>query len=124
MMRRILPIRLPAVAKVIHSYYTILPNRSTHSESPTYVHELADELTMKVRCVGKSKKFAKHVHSMWSDKVDCIGSIIVQCLCYDVLNQSKTVVRIKLSKILCCYKISYIVVITQMVDFFYYVNEH
>ena len=44
----VLPLRLPTVEKVLHSYYTILSHRSTHSVSLTYVRTSTDELAMHV----------------------------------------------------------------------------
>ena len=34
-------LKLPAVAKMLPSYYTILPHCSTHTDSPTYISRQA-----------------------------------------------------------------------------------
>ena len=49
----------------------------------------------------------KLVLPLCSDSVDSIGSTIAQSLCYHDLNQSKTVVQIKLQNMFCRGKISY-----------------
>ena len=46
--------------------------------------------------VSKSKKFEKHVISLWGDLVDSISSIMEQRLCYHDFNQLMTVVQVKL----------------------------
>ena len=62
-MRQISLLRLPAVTKVLHSHYTILPYCSTHYDSSMYVCTMADHLAMHVAlCREKQEVPCMSVH--------------------------------------------------------------
>ena len=61
---------------MLHSYYTILPNCSTHPEMLMYLCTPADRLAMHVVLYWEKQEVLKNVLSLWSDLIDSIGLVI------------------------------------------------